>query len=128
MADPTTTRTVLEPSLTFDLTIHSHTSIKSIAISPISTNSQCFIYLGTSSGSLLLLSTYPENPNDKTPTKDPKSTLDFDVSFRDVSLLKSISFGDSPLDTVLLLDEIGKVVVLCDGFFVSDGLGFGSTR
>ncbi|KAH8522237.1 hypothetical protein Peur_040773 [Populus x canadensis] len=121
MADPTTTRIVLEPSFTFDLTIHSHTSIKSIAISPFSTNSQCFIYLGTSSGSLLLLSTYPENPNDKTPTKDPKSTLDFDVSFRDVSLLKSVSFGDSPLDTVLLLDEIGKVVVLCDGFlFLTD--------
>jgi hypothetical protein len=121
MADPTTTRIVLEPSFTFDLTIHSHSSIKSIAISPFSTNSQCFIYLGTSSGSLLLLSTYPENPNDKTPTKDPKSTLDFDVSFRDVSLLKSVSFGDSPLDTVLLLDEIGKVVVLCDGFlFLTD--------
>ncbi|CAK7335859.1 unnamed protein product [Dovyalis caffra] len=119
--DPTTTRTVLEPLLTFDLTIHSHASIKSVAISPISTNSQYFIYLGTSSGSLLLLSTNPENPNDKTPTKDPKSTLDFDVSFRNVSLIKSVSVADLGVETVLVLDDIGKVIVLCDGFlFMTD--------
>ncbi|KAI5595387.1 hypothetical protein BDE02_03G135400 [Populus trichocarpa] len=115
--DPTTTRTVLEPLLTFDPTLHSHTSIKSIA-----TNSQSFIYLGTSSGSLLLLSINPDTPNDKTPsTKDPNSTLDFDVPSRNVSFIKSVSVGDSAVETVLLLDEIGKVIVLSDGFlFLTD--------
>ncbi|KAJ7004362.1 hypothetical protein NC653_009283 [Populus alba x Populus x berolinensis] len=115
--DPTTTRIVLEPLLTFDPTLHSHTSIKSIA-----TNSQSFIYLGTSSGSLLLLSINPDTPNDKNPsTKDPNSTLDFDVPSRNVSLIKSVSVGDSAVETVLLLDEIGKVIILSDGFlFLTD--------
>ncbi|KAJ6414948.1 hypothetical protein OIU84_003869 [Salix udensis] len=122
--DTPTTRTVIEPLLTFDPTLHLHTSIKSIA-----TSSQSFIYLGTSSGSLLLLSINPNTPNDKTPsTKDPKSTLDdpnstldFDVPFRNVSFIKSVTFGDSAVETVLLLDEIGKVIVLSDGFlFLTD--------
>ncbi|KAJ6695211.1 VAM6/VPS39-LIKE PROTEIN [Salix koriyanagi] len=122
--DTTTTRTVIEPLLTFDPTLHFHTSIKSIA-----TSSQSFIYLGTSSGSLLLLSINPDTPNDKNPsTKDPKSTLDdpnstldFDVPFRNVSFIKSVTVGDSAVETVLLLDEIGKVIVLSDGFlFLTD--------
>ncbi|KAF9686004.1 hypothetical protein SADUNF_Sadunf03G0113400 [Salix dunnii] len=125
--DTTTSRTVIEPLLTFDPTLHSHTPIKSIA-----TNSQSFIYLGTSSGSLLLLSINSDTPNDKTPSTkdpnstldDPNSTLDFDVPFRNVSFIKSISVGDSAVETVLLLDEIGKVIVLSDGllFLTDSGL------
>lgn len=76
-----------------------------------------------------MLSINPDTPNDKNPsTKDPKSTLDdpnstldFDVPFRNVSFIKSVTFGDSAVETVLLLDEIGKVIVLSDGFlFLTD--------
>ena len=69
-----------------------------------------------------MLSINPDTPNDKNPsTKDPKSTLDFDVPFRNVSFIKSISVGDSAVESVLLLDEIGKVIVLSDGFlFLTD--------
>ncbi|KAJ6703360.1 CNH DOMAIN CONTAINING [Salix viminalis] len=42
--------------------------------------------------------------------------LDFDVPFRNVSFIKSVTVGDSAVETVLLLDEIGKVIVLSDGF------------
>lgn len=117
-SEPTTTRTVVEPLFTFDLTAHTSTSIKSLAIS---TNSHSFIYIGTHSGFLLLLSSNPENPVDKTHNKEPNSTLDFDLSKRNVSILKSVSVADSPIETVFLLEEIRKVLVLCDGcLFLTD--------
>ncbi|CAN0878399.1 Vacuolar sorting protein 3 [Linum grandiflorum] len=87
-------RTVLEPFSHFDISAHSRTSIRSIAVSS-GPDSQFLIYIGTYSGSLLLLTT--------------------DTDSRKVSFMRSVSVGDSPVEAVLVLAEIEKVLVLCDG-------------
>uniref|UniRef100_A0A2P2LMP1 CNH domain-containing protein n=1 Tax=Rhizophora mucronata TaxID=61149 RepID=A0A2P2LMP1_RHIMU len=117
-------RTVLEPLSTFDLATHSGgTSIRSLAVSSLSqsdsdsdSDSQTLIYIGTHSGSLILLSASP-NPN-------PNTDDDGDsVTKRSVSFLRSVSLGDSPVETVLILAGIAKVLVLCDGcLFLVDSL------
>ncbi|CAN0878400.1 Vacuolar sorting protein 3 [Linum grandiflorum] len=97
-------RTVLEPFSHFDISAHSRTSIRSIAVSS-GPDSQFLIYIGTYSGSLLLLTT----------DTDSESNHDDDASKRKVSFMRSVSVGDSPVEAVLVLAEIEKVLVLCDG-------------
>ncbi|XP_050231030.1 vacuolar sorting protein 3 isoform X2 [Mercurialis annua] len=90
-------RTLLQPHSTFDLSSYSPTSsIQSLSLS----HSQTLIYLATSSGSLFLLSTNP------------------------ISFLRSVSVTDSsPIESILLLSDIGKVLLLCDGsLFLVDSL------
>ncbi|CAN0891906.1 Vacuolar sorting protein 3 [Linum grandiflorum] len=97
-------RTVLEPFSHFDISAHSRTSIRSIAVSS-GPDSQFLIYIGTYSGSLLLLTT----------DTDSESNHDDDASKRKVSFMRSVSVGDSPVEAVLALAQIGKVVVISDG-------------
>ncbi|CAN0929151.1 Vacuolar sorting protein 3 [Linum grandiflorum] len=63
------------------------------------------IYIGTYSGSLLLLTT----------DTDSESNHDDDASMRKVSFMRSVSIGDYPVEAVLALAQIGKVVVISDG-------------
>ncbi|XP_057986078.1 vacuolar sorting protein 3 isoform X2 [Hevea brasiliensis] len=121
-------RTVLEPLSNIDLSSYSVTSLRSLAVSSIS-DAQSLIYIGTFSGSLLLLSISTGDDATATATatasapKDVQSALDFDASKRNVSFLRSVSFGDSPIETLHVLPEIGKVLVLCDGYmFLVDAL------
>ncbi|CAN1829244.1 Vacuolar sorting protein 3 [Linum perenne] len=104
-------RTVLEPFSHFDISAHSRTSIRSIAVSS-GPHSQFLIYIGTYSGSLLLLTTDTdsESNNRATPRDDDDAS-----SKRKVSFMRSVSVGDSPVEDVIVLAEIGKVLVLCDG-------------
>ncbi|KAG8643565.1 hypothetical protein MANES_11G052180v8 [Manihot esculenta] len=111
-------RTVLEPLSNIDLSSYSGTSLRSLAISSIS-DSQSLIYVGTFSGSVLLFSA----TTTAAAPKDAPPALDSEASRKNVSFLRSISLGDSPLETMLVLPEIGKVLVLCDGsLFLVDTL------
>ncbi|KAF2302848.1 hypothetical protein GH714_008956 [Hevea brasiliensis] len=98
-------RTVLEPLSNVDLSSYSVTSLRSLAVSSIS-DAQSLIYIGTFSGSLLLLSISTGDDATATATatasapKDVQSALDFDASKRNVSFLRSVSFGDSPIETL----------------------------
>ncbi|CAN0878933.1 Vacuolar sorting protein 3, partial [Linum grandiflorum] len=87
-----------------DISADSRTSIRSIAVSS-GPDSQFLIYIGTYSGSLLLLTT----------DTDSESNHDDDASKRKVSFMRSVSVGDSPVEAVLVLAEIEKVLLLCDG-------------
>ncbi|XP_065852233.1 vacuolar sorting protein 3 [Euphorbia lathyris] len=121
--DPTG-RTVLEPLSTIDLSSYSRTSIRSLALSSIS-DSQTLIYVGTFSGSLILFSTNPGHTTTAATvtSNDPQSTLDFDLSGRNVSFLRSVSVGDLPIESVIVVADIGKLLLLCDGsLFLVDSL------
>ncbi|CAI0422184.1 unnamed protein product [Linum tenue] len=111
-------RTVLEPLSTFDISAHSRTSIRSIAVSS-GPDPPTLIYIGTYSGSLLLLATNSVSASNRAATPDDRD----DDSKRKISFMRSVSVGDSPVETVLLLGEIGKLLVLCDGsLFFTDSL------
>ncbi|CAI0422212.1 unnamed protein product, partial [Linum tenue] len=111
-------RTVLEPLSTFDISAHSRTSIRSIAVSS-GPDSPTLIYIGTYSGSLLLLATNSVSASNRAATPDDRD----DDSKRKISFMRSVSVGDSPVETVLVLGEIGKLLVLCDGsLFLTDSL------
>ncbi|CAN0878396.1 Vacuolar sorting protein 3, partial [Linum grandiflorum] len=94
----------------------------SIAVSS-GPDSQFLIYIGTYSGSLLLLTTDTDSESNhdddaskrKTTDTDSESNHDDDASKRKVSFMRSVSVGDSPVEAVLVLAEIEKVLVLCDG-------------
>ncbi|XP_044496342.1 vacuolar sorting protein 3 isoform X2 [Mangifera indica] len=91
-------RNVVESLFHFDLSPHSLSSpIKSLSIS------QSLLYLGTQSGRLILLSFEPSSPN----------TLSF---------LKSVVVGESPVESILVLSELNRVLILCDEclFLVDD--------
>ncbi|WCJ28455.1 Vacuolar sorting protein 39 [Euphorbia peplus] len=117
--DPTG-RTVLEPLSTIDISSYSRTSIRSLTLTSLP-DSPTLIYIGTFSGSLILFST---NPNHATPpSNDPQSTLDFDLSGRNVSFLRSVSLGDSPVESIIVVADVAKVLLLCDGsLFLVDSL------
>lgn len=86
-------RTVLEPLTQFDLSTHSQSPTRSLAISTVS-DSQTLIYIGTLAGTLILLQS------------SPKTT----------SFLQSITVADgSPIDRIIVLAEIAKLLVLSDG-------------
>ncbi|XP_002523291.2 vacuolar sorting protein 3 [Ricinus communis] len=113
MAKPdSTSRTVIEPHSNIDLSTYSPAcSIRSLSISSIS-NSQTLIYIATSSGSLILLS----SNND---LSDSSSTSS-------VSFIRSVSVVDSsPIESVLVLSDVGKLLLLSDGsLFLADSLLF----
>ncbi|KAG6638915.1 hypothetical protein CIPAW_10G065000 [Carya illinoinensis] len=115
------TRTVLEHLAQFDLSSHSGSPTRSLAISTVS-DSQTFIYVGTLSGTLILLSTNPENPSTSTTPEKPLKVATF--LQQNVSLLRSVLVGDdSPVDRILFLGEIGKVLLLSGGaLFLVDSL------
>ncbi|GAV61528.1 CNH domain-containing protein/Vps39_1 domain-containing protein/Vps39_2 domain-containing protein [Cephalotus follicularis] len=101
---PDKSRTVVEPLAQLDLSSYITSPSSSIRSLSLSDGPQTLIYLGTQSGSLILLSLTPTTPN--------------------VSFLRSVSLGDSPVDCILVLGgDIGKVLVLSDGFlFLLDSL------
>ncbi|KAG7959308.1 hypothetical protein I3843_10G063000 [Carya illinoinensis] len=115
------TRTVLEHLAQFDLSSHSGSPTRSLAISTVS-DSQTLIYVGTLSGTLILLSTNPENPSTSTTPETPLKVATF--LQQNVSLLRSVLVGDdSPVDRILFLGEIGKVLLLSGGaLFLVDSL------
>ncbi|XP_030494035.2 vacuolar sorting protein 3 [Cannabis sativa] len=88
-------RTVLQPLSNFHLTPPT-TSFRSIALYNLS-NSQTLIYLGTNSGTLLLLSANPDHSK--------------------LSLLRSVTVNDgSSVESVQVFGGIGKVIVLSGEF------------
>ncbi|XP_057981960.1 vacuolar sorting protein 3 [Malania oleifera] len=118
MADPLSKgRTVLEPLALFDPPSPSLSSFSSLAVSTFS-DSQTLIYVGTQSGNLLLLSL---NPNSSpapaiSAHSNSNNSADFDGSLpRSVSFLRSIAVSDSAVESVHVIGEIGKVLVLSDG-------------
>ncbi|XP_062160348.1 vacuolar sorting protein 3 isoform X1 [Alnus glutinosa] len=114
-------RTVLEPLAQVDLSNHSRSPTRSLAIWTVS-DSQTLTYVGTQSGTLILLSTNPNNPTTTTTSETASKSTSF--SPQNVSLLRSVSFDvDSPVDRILVLADIGKVLVLSDGaLFLVDSL------
>ncbi|OMO65916.1 hypothetical protein COLO4_30926 [Corchorus olitorius] len=113
MAKPKS-RTAVEPLAHFDLPTP-HLFITSIAFS------QSTLYLGTQNGSLLSLSLNP-NPN-STPNTPPIESVSSSSLSRNVSLLRTVSISDSPVESIFVLAEIGVVLLLSDGFlFLTDSL------
>ncbi|CAL0324401.1 unnamed protein product [Lupinus luteus] len=99
-------RTVLEPLSHFDLTTHSRvSSIRSLVIATF--NSITFFYVGTFSGTLFSLSTTKTNTdlNQNDTHSLPK-----------LSFIRSVSVStDSPLESIIVLKELGKILLLSDG-------------
>ncbi|GAB2281147.1 hypothetical protein Dimus_015751 [Dionaea muscipula] len=104
--EPSKSRIVLEPYNDFDLSQSpllspSHPpSISSLAISTLP-DSRTLIYAGTDSGSLLLLSL---NPN---PDSAPSSC--------NLELLRSVTVGDSAVQSIHVVSHIGRIMVVSDG-------------
>ncbi|KAE7995967.1 hypothetical protein FH972_000719 [Carpinus fangiana] len=106
-------RTVLEPLAQVELSNHSRSPTRSLAIWTVS-DSETLTYVGTQSGTLILFSTNPNNPTTTTTSETASKSTSF--SPQNISLLRSASVGDdSPVDRILVLAEIGKVLVLSDG-------------
>ncbi|TXG48254.1 hypothetical protein EZV62_027548 [Acer yangbiense] len=95
-------RTVVEPLAQLDLSTHSTSSpIRSLSLSSLLSDSQTLIFVGTQSGFLILLS----------------------LSAQNVSFLKGVLVGNSPVESIIVLGEVGKVLVLCDEcLFLVDSL------
>ncbi|KAJ4702603.1 transforming growth factor-beta receptor-associated protein 1 [Melia azedarach] len=113
-------RTVVEPLVQFDLSRYSHSSpIRSLSITSIS-DSKTLIYIGTQSGSLILLSLDPVASNTAAANLDVPKTVSFQ---QNVSFLKSVFVADSPVESIFVLNDIGKVLLLCDEcLFLIDSL------
>lgn len=92
-------RTVLKLLAEFNPSDSNSSQIRSLAISTLS-DSQALIYLGTTSGSLLSLSVNPNSPS-------TSSTL---VCHRQVIV------GGSPVNSIHVIEDIGKIIVVSDGF------------
>ncbi|GLT59107.1 hypothetical protein SLA2020_319460 [Shorea laevis] len=107
-------RTAVEPLAHFDLPIPYH-SICSFSLS------RSFLYLGTHNGSLLLLSL--DSDDSPYPSSIPIETVSSSTS-RKISFVRGVSLGESAVEAIFVLVEIGLVVVLCDGFlfFVDSSL------
>ncbi|XP_015883796.3 vacuolar sorting protein 3 [Ziziphus jujuba] len=121
----TRSRTVLEPLSHLDVSNYSRSPFRSLAVFTVS-DSQTLIYAGTQSGSLLLLSANPSSSNSQTSSDDSSGNTALAAAApQNLSFLRSVSVGDSSLDTILVLGEIGKVLVLSGGFlFLVDTLLF----
>ncbi|KAI4354234.1 hypothetical protein L6164_003120 [Bauhinia variegata] len=108
-------RIVIEPLAQFDVSNHTRSSVRSLAISRIS-DSQALIYVGTQSGSMLLLSADLNIPTNSTSSSSTNSEFPKSTSFlQKLSFLRSASVSDSPVDSILVLGEIGKLLLLSDG-------------
>ncbi|RYQ88464.1 hypothetical protein Ahy_B09g095638 isoform B [Arachis hypogaea] len=99
-------RTVIEPLSQFDLSSHSRaTTIRSLAVATSPSDPQhAFLYVGTYSGTLFSLSTNLNNSASSNGSDHPK-----------LSFQRSVSVGDSPVESIFVLVELGKVLVLSEG-------------
>ena len=120
-------RAVLEPlGEEFDISTHFRTSIRSLALSPLS-DSQTLIFAGTKSGALILFSATPESSSF---TALGSETTGLDAASRVVSssegfsLVRSVAVSVSSIVYLNVLRGIDKVLVLCsDGFlYIVDSL------
>ncbi|RVW34024.1 hypothetical protein CK203_091970 [Vitis vinifera] len=109
-------RTVLE--LLADFEPAKPVGIRSIATFT-SSDSETLVYIGTQSGSLILLSL-----NSNFPSLSHGSNASTANAGKNVpSHLRSVSVCDSPVDSIHVVADIGRVLVLSDGFmFLMDSL------
>ena len=109
-------RTVLE--LLADFEPAKPVGIRSIATFT-SSDSETLVYIGTQSGSLILLSL-----NSNFPSLSHSSNASTANAAKNVpSHLRSVSVCDSPVDSIHVVADIGRVLVLSDGFmFLMDSL------
>ncbi|XP_061341073.1 vacuolar sorting protein 3 [Gastrolobium bilobum] len=129
--EPNMNRIVIEPLSQFDLSTHSRTSsVRSLAVSTLSRRSQqqqqeAVVFVGTHSGTLFSLST---DVNDNTNAQNGGASS---PSFlRKLSFRRSVSVSDSPVESILVLGELGKILLLSDGslFLVDSELENRATR
>ncbi|KAJ4954459.1 hypothetical protein NE237_011242 [Protea cynaroides] len=123
-------RTVLEAVAEFELPKTSglppsiRRSFRSLAVSTIS-NSQTLIYIGTYGGKIILLTLDPSSA--VTPDSEPVTVNESGVkagnqtgseapSSKKLTFLRSSSVGDYLVDSIHVFVEIGKILVLSDGF------------
>ncbi|KAJ1427930.1 Vacuolar sorting protein 39/Transforming growth factor beta receptor-associated domain 1 [Sesbania bispinosa] len=127
-AEPSTSRIVMEPLSQFDLSTHSRTTtVRSLAIATLS-NSQhhrALLYVGTHSGTLFSLSA---DINDNNSAQN--GAADSGSFLRKLSFLRSVSVSDFPVETILVLGDLGKVLLLSEGslFLVDSELSNRATR
>lgn len=123
-------RIVIEPLAHFDLSSHSRSSVQSLTISRGS-DSRAIFYVGTKSGTILSLAADLNNAT----TSAPAATTELDSSkntsfLKKLSLLRSVSVSNSPVNSILVLSEIGKLLLLSDGslFLVDSALSQSAKR
>lgn len=123
-------RIVIEPLAQFDLFNHSRSSVRSLAVSRES-DSRAVFYVGTQSGRLISLTA----DLNKATTSAPAATAELDFSrntsfLQKLSLLGSVSVSNFPVDSILVLSDIGKLLVLSDGslFLVDSALSQSAKR
>ncbi|KAH7681193.1 Quinoprotein alcohol dehydrogenase-like protein [Dioscorea alata] len=100
-------RTVLEPFVEIDLAeiagLSSATPLSIRSVSLFSDSHQTLVLIGTGGGKLLLLS--------------------LDPSSKSIELLRSVSISNRPIESIEILTEIDRILVLSDGFlFLVDRL------
>ncbi|CAH9107222.1 unnamed protein product [Cuscuta europaea] len=91
-------RTVLKFLAEFNLSDYSSSPIRSLAISTLP-DSQSLIYLGTTSGSVHSLSVNPNSP----------------TSYSNLTYNRQITVGSSPANSIHVIEDNGKMIVLSDG-------------
>ncbi|KAF7825849.1 vacuolar sorting protein 3-like isoform X1 [Senna tora] len=123
-------RIVIEPLAQFDLSNHSRSSVRSLAISRESDSTAVF-HVGTKSGTVLALIA----DLNKATTSAPAATSELDFSrntsfLQKLSLLGSVSVSNSPVDSILVLGDVGKLLLLSDGslFLVDSALSQSAKR
>ncbi|KAG5009677.1 hypothetical protein JHK87_018192 [Glycine soja] len=112
-------RVVLEPHAQFDLTAHSRaSSIRSLAITHSKRHHTTLFYVGTHSGTLFSLSAEDSNYTDD------------DAVLRKLSFLRSVSVSDTAVESISVIEEFGKLLLLSDGalFLVDSELSNGATK
>ncbi|PRQ29934.1 putative quinoprotein alcohol dehydrogenase-like superfamily [Rosa chinensis] len=111
-------RTVLEPLSYFNLSEQSRAPVRSLAIFNVS-DSQCLIYLGTQFGGLFLFSVDNKDLNAAS-ASDPSNNPSVPQS---IKFVRNVLVGNSSVDYIHVFGEIGKLLVLLDGFlFLVDSL------
>ncbi|KAJ4969377.1 hypothetical protein NE237_016078 [Protea cynaroides] len=116
-------RTVLEAVAEFELPKISalppsvRSSFRSLAVSTVS-DSQTLVYIGTHGGKIILLSLDPSSVVD---TNSSYSTVENQTGFeasssKKLTYMRSLSVSDCSVDSIHECVEIGKILVLSDGF------------
>ncbi|KAG5042985.1 hypothetical protein JHK87_006900 [Glycine soja] len=111
-------RVVLEPHAQFDLTAHSRAcSIRSLSISHSKRHRTTLLYVGTHSGTLFSLSAEDSNDSD-------------DAVLRKLSFLRSVSVSDAAVESISVIEEFRKLLLLSDGtlFLVDSELSNRATK
>ncbi|OVA11040.1 Clathrin [Macleaya cordata] len=110
-------RTVLEPIAEFDpsktsslFSSSSPLSFRSLAISAVS-DSQTLIYIGTESGSIILLFLSNSSSPDKEISASDLKPENYTLTFS-----KFVSVSDSPVESIHVFVEIDRILVLSDGY------------